>query len=101
MWTVAAASQEPERDKTTALHELVADVAPNVNRGLFQDIAELRYQDIEVDNENEPASENTQSSAPATQTIGQWVTPTISLGGQIWTAVTPKAYGGYRAGKVF
>ena len=59
-----------------ALSESVADVAPNVG-GLLQEIAELRHQGIEVDNSNEPAPENAQPTAPAAQTIGQWVTPTI------------------------
>ena len=30
-----------------------------------------------MEDENYPAPENAQPSAPATQTIGQWVTPTI------------------------
>ena len=58
------------------LRELVAYVALNVG-GLSQEIAELRHQGIEVDNSNEPAPENAQPTAPAAQTIGQWVTPTI------------------------
>ena len=53
------------------------DVAPNVNGGLSQEIAELRQQGIKVDDDNETAPENAQSSAPATQTIGKWVTPNL------------------------
>ena len=71
-----AAHQDPECEQTTALRESVADVAPNVG-GLLHEIAELRHQGIEVDNENEPAPENAQPIPPETQTIGQWVTPTI------------------------
>ena len=74
--TVVAAHQDPERKQTTALRELVTDVTPNVG-GLSQDIVELRHQGIEVDNDNEPAPDNAQPNVPATQTIGQWITPTI------------------------
>ena len=74
---VVAAPQDPNREQSTALRESVVDVAPNVNGGLLQDIAELHHQGIEVDGNNEPAPENTQLTAPATHTIGQWVTPTI------------------------
>ena len=56
---------------------MVADVAPNVNGGLLQEIVELLQQGIEVDDDNEPYPENFQPSAPETHTIGQWVTPTI------------------------
>ena len=45
--------------------------------GLSQENAELRHQGIEVDDDNDPAPQNSQPSAPATQTIGRWVTPTI------------------------
>ena len=75
--TVVTATQDLEREQTTALNESVADVAPNVNIGLLQEIAELRHQGINLDDDNEPAHENAHSSAPATQTIGQWLTPTI------------------------
>ena len=75
--TVVAAPQDLKRKRTTALRELVADVTPNVNRGILQEIAELRQQGIKVGDDNEPAPENDQLSAPATQTIGQWVTQTI------------------------
>ena len=71
-----ATHQDPERKRTTALRESVADVAPNVG-GLSQEIAELRHRGIKVDEVNEPAPENSQLNAPATHTIGQWVTPTI------------------------
>ena len=69
--TVVAASQDPEHERTMVLRELVPDVAPNVNRGILQEIAELRQQGIKVDDDNEPAPENAQLSAPATQTIGK------------------------------
>ena len=75
--TVVDAHQDPERKRTTALRESVADVAPNVNRGRSQEIAEIFHQGIEVYDDNEPAPDNAQPSAPATQTIGKWVTPTI------------------------
>ena len=74
---VVAAPQDPERKRTMSLRESVTDVAPNVNGGFSQEISELRQQGIEVDDENEPAPDNAQPSAPATETIGQWVTPTI------------------------
>ena len=69
--------QDPKRERTTALCESVTDVAPNVNGGLLKEIAELHHQGIEVDDENKPAPEKAQPSASATQTIGNWVTPTI------------------------
>ena len=74
--TVVAAHQDLEREQTTALCKSVADVAPNVG-GLLQDIAELRHQGIDMDENNEPPPENAQPNFPETQTIGQWVTPTI------------------------
>ena len=77
MRTVVADPQDPERERTTALHESVADVAPNVNGETLQEIAELRHQGIAVDDDNDPALENDQPSVPANQTIGQWATPTI------------------------
>ena len=70
MITVVADHQDPERERTTALRELVTDVAQNVG-GLLQEIAELRHQGIEVDDYNEPAPENAHPSAPATHTIEQ------------------------------
>ena len=76
MITVVAAHQDPVRERTTALREEVADVAPNVG-GLSQEIAELRHQGIEVDDDNEPAPKNAQPIAPATHAIGQLVTPNI------------------------
>ena len=76
MITGVAAHQDPERERTTALRESVTDVAPNVG-GLLQDISELRHQGIDMDKNNEPPPENAQPNSPETQTIGQWVTPTI------------------------
>ena len=63
--TFVAAHQDLERERTMALRELFADVAPNVG-GLSQEIAELCHQGIEVDDGNDPAPENAQSNAPAT-----------------------------------
>ena len=74
--TVVAAHQYPEREQSTMLRDSVADVAPKVG-GFSQEIAELRHQGIDVDDDNEPSPENAQPSVPETQTIGQWVTPTI------------------------
>ena len=74
--TVVAAHQDPERERTTALCESVADVAPNVG-GLSQEILELRHQGIEVDDDNDPDPDNAQPNAPETHTIGQWETPNI------------------------
>ena len=73
---VVASHQDPERNRTTALHESVTDVAPNVG-GLLQEIAELLHQFIEVDDDNELAPENAWPSTSATRTIGQRITPTI------------------------
>ena len=75
-----AAPQDPERDRTTAVCESVADVALNVNGGLSQDIAELFQQGVELENNNEPYPENSHPSAPETHTIGQWLTPIIFPG---------------------
>ena len=51
-----AAQQDPERERTTALRESVADVAPNVNGRISQEIAEICQQVIKVDNNNQPTS---------------------------------------------
>ena len=77
---VMATTQDLERERTTVLWESVVDVVPNVNRGLLQEIAELRHQGIEVDGNNGPSPKNDHPIGPATQTIGQWVTPTICPG---------------------
>ena len=50
--TVVAATQDLEREQTTALREPFADVALNVNGGLSQEIAKLRHQGIDVDDNN-------------------------------------------------
>ena len=76
--TVVAANQDPECKKTMALGESVVDVAQNVG-GILQEVAELCHQGTEVDDNNEPASENAQPSASVTYTIEKWITPTISL----------------------
>ena len=47
-----AAPQDPDREQTKVLRELVADVAPNINGGLSQEIVEIRHQGIEVDGDN-------------------------------------------------
>ena len=72
-----AAPQDPDFERTTTLRELLADVALNINRGLPQEIAELRHQGIKVDDNNGPSPKNDHPSAPATHTISQWVTQTI------------------------
>ena len=61
--------QDLECEQITALHELVADVAPDVNIGLSQKIAELLHQGIEVYADNNPSPKNAQPCASATQTI--------------------------------
>ena len=76
MVTVVADHQDLERERITVLRELVTYVAPNFG-GLSQEIVELCHQGIDVDDDNETAPQNAQPSAPATQTIGRWVTPTI------------------------
>ena len=50
-----ASPQDPERKRTTALCESVADAVLNVNGGPLQEILEMRHQGIEVDDDNEPA----------------------------------------------
>jgi hypothetical protein len=70
-----------ERARVAALRLDEGDITPNV-RGAFvaEDIAELRREGIEVDDDNEPAPENAQPTpaAPATLfSVGEWVTPTI------------------------
>ena len=55
----------------------VHDVAPNVRGVLAEEIAELRQQGIEVDDDNEPAPENAQPAPRSTvPVVGLWVTPT-------------------------
>ena len=72
-----AAPQDPERERTTTLCELVVGVVLDVNGELLQEIEELCQQGIEVDENNDPSPKNAKTSAPATQTIGQWATPII------------------------
>ena len=76
LMAVVADHQDREREQSTALRESVVGVTPNIG-GLLQEIAEICHQGIEVDDDKEPAPDNAQPSAPSTQTIGQWVTPTI------------------------
>ena len=49
---VVATPQDPERERTTALCETVADVDPDVNGGISKEIAELYHQGIKVDDDN-------------------------------------------------
>ena len=78
--TVVTGPQDPERKQTTTLRESFADVDMNINVGLSQEIVELRQQRIDVEDDNDPAPQNAQTSAPETNTIGQRVTPTIYPG---------------------
>ena len=41
------------------------------------EVAELRQQGIEVDDDNEPAPENAQPEAAPTSQVGDWVTPNV------------------------
>ena len=70
-------AQDGERERVAALRTAGDDVLSNIRGAAAQEVAELRQQGIEVDDDNEPAPENAQPSAPATATVGQWVTPTI------------------------
>lgn len=50
----------------------------NVNRSeLAQEVAELRQQGIEVDDDNEPAPENARPTPQPTTQVEEWVTPTV------------------------
>ena len=62
--------QAPERKRTTALHDSVTYVAPNVNGRSLQETVELRQQGIEVDNNNDPDPEKYQARAPTTIPLG-------------------------------
>ena len=56
---------------------LVHDVAPNIRGVLTEEIAELRQQGIEVDDDNKPAPENAQPTPNTPVPVaGSWVTPT-------------------------
>ena len=44
---------------------------------MAEEIAELRQQGIEVDDDNEPAPENAAPPVAAMFTVGTWVTPTV------------------------
>ena len=59
-----------------ALRTSHTDVPSNIS-GLAEEIAELRQQGIQVDDDNEPAPENAQPAAPSTSTVGEWITPTV------------------------
>jgi len=55
-----------------------SDVVPNVVGGSrAEEIAEMRQQGIQVDDDNEPAPENAELLATPVVNVGEWVTPTI------------------------
>ena len=55
----------------------VHNVAPNIRGVLAEEIAELRQQGVEVDDDNEPAPQNAQPTPNSTSPVlGLWVTPT-------------------------
>ena len=60
-----------------ALRVSTEDERRNFRSVLAEDIAELRQQGIEVDDDNEPAPENAEPRPQATGDVGEWVTPTI------------------------
>ena len=73
MVTFVAAPQDLDRERNTALRESVADVAPNVNRGRSEEIAEIYHQGIEVYDDNEPAPDNAHKfSASCVASIRPW-----------------------------
>ena len=76
----APTSQDSERERVTALRTAGDNVLPNIRGALAQEVAELRQQGIEVDDDNKPAPKNAQPYVPATATVGQWVTLTIFPG---------------------
>ncbi len=71
----ATSAQNAERARIAALRTAGEDVSSNIGN-LQQEIAELRQQGIEVDDDNEPAPENANPTV-AEFTVGEWITPTI------------------------
>ena len=72
---------DEERERVAALRADEGDIVPNVHGTFAEDIAELRREGVEVDDDNEPAPENAQATpAPATLFfLGQ--IPTAATGG--------------------
>ena len=68
-------AQNAEKARVAALRTADSDVSSNIG-ALQQEIAELRQQGIEVDDDNEPAPEN---ASPTTSRIdvGSWIIPLI------------------------
>ena len=65
------------REQDAALRIDGRDVLPNIGGGLAQEIAEMRQQGIEVDDDNEPAPKNAAPLATPIVECGEWVTPTV------------------------
>lgn len=73
------ANAPPPRARTAAEeHTAIRASFSNVARSeLAQEVAELRQQGIEVDDDNEPAPENAQPTPQTTAQVGEWITPTV------------------------
>ena len=72
----ASPSDLEEAERVEELRTAEVDVASNIGPAA-QDIAELHQQGIEVDDDNNPAPENTRPSNPAAANGGgEWVNPT-------------------------
>ena len=83
--TVPNAPDEPDASPQTVLEDVqriqelrmsTSDVVSNIGPAA-DDIAELRNQGIEVDDDNDPAPENAQPSNPVAANGGHWCNPTI------------------------
>ncbi|KAL7504256.1 hypothetical protein ACHAXN_002514, partial [Cyclotella atomus] len=73
------ANAPPPRARTAAEeHTAIRASFSNVARSeLAQEVAELRQQGIEVDDDNEPAPEKAQPTPQTTAQVGEWITPTV------------------------
>ena len=76
--TATTLQQSTEARRRQELRTSERDVTANIGP-LAQEIAELRMQGIEVDDDNEPAPENAQlfTLTPSVGSAGSWITPSI------------------------
>ena len=73
-----ATTQAEEDAKVCAeLRTAIEDMGGNINNAWAQEIAELRQQGIEVDDDDEPAPENKVPDEPSQHDVGEWVTPNV------------------------
>jgi hypothetical protein len=73
----APTARDVEVARVADMRTASEDVVPNISGALAQEVAELRQQGIEVDDDNEPAPENAQPAPRASADVGEWITPTI------------------------